>query len=88
MSANDRTCRITIHGAQHMDSESTARDFMFSRITRHLQHNDEVVCSLQPRNKDGFLEWLVHFYQSQNSSRPFTLGIVQRSPDSDMESHS
>lgn len=88
MSADNRTCRITIHCAQHMDSEPTARDFMFSRIARHLHNNDEIVCSLQSRNKDGFLEWLVHLYKSQDSSVPFTLGIIQRSPDGEMESHS
>lgn len=88
MSANDRTCRITIHGAEHMADEPTAREFMFSLIGRHSHNNDEVVCSVQPRSKNGFLEWLVYLYRSRDSSVPFTVGVIQRSPDDKMESHS
>ena len=88
MSGKDREVRITIHGAQHMAGEPTARDFMFSTISRHSHNNDEIVCSLQPRDKNGFLEWLMHCYKGKNASVPFTLGLIQRSSDSKMESHS
>ena len=84
----ERELRITIHGAQHMAGEPTERDFMLSLISRHSHDNDEIVCSLQPRNKNGFLGWLMHCYKGKNASVPFTLGLIQRSPDSKMESYS
>lgn len=88
MSAKNRVLRVTIHGAEHMANEPTAREFMFSLIGRHSHNNDEIVCNVQPRNKNGFLEWVAHLYKSQDSSVPFTVGVIQRSPDGKMESHS
>lgn len=88
MSAKNRVLRVTIHGAEHMANEPTAREFMFSLIGRHSHNNDEIVCNVQPRNKNGFLEWLMHCYKGENASVPFTLGLIQRSPDSKMELHS
>lgn len=82
---------IEIHDPQHTAEEPEAFTMAMKLVYRQTCHPDStaarVVIHTASRTKDGWLEWLVSIYNQENQ-RMITIGLIQRTPDSEFEAHS